>query len=48
MAHKCFISYKKEDREYRDCLVRLMNQSDIIDKSLDYVIKSEDGEFICY
>ena len=48
MAHKCFISYKKEDREYRDSLVRLMNQSDIIDKSLDYVIKSEDGDYICY
>lgn len=47
MAHKCFISYKKEDKSFKDSLVQLMDQSDIIDKSLDYVINSDNGDYIC-
>lgn len=46
MAHKSFISFKKEDKWYRDKLVEKFNSSDVIDKSLDRVIDSEDGDYI--
>lgn len=46
MGHKCFISYKKEDKDYKDELVELFAEEDIIDKSLDKVIDSEDGDYI--
>lgn len=46
MGHKCFISYKKEDQVYRDYLVKLFDVSDVVDKSLDRIIESEDGDYI--
>ncbi len=46
MSHKCFISYKKEDKEYRDELMKKFDKSDVIDKSLDREIKSENGDYI--
>lgn len=46
MGHKCFISYKKEDKVYKNKLVDLFSEEDIIDKSLDKVIESEDGNYI--
>ena len=46
MKHKCFISYKKEDQYYRDKLVELFDSADVIDKSLNRFIESDDGEYI--
>lgn len=46
MAHKCFISYKKEDRWYRDRIDELFSYSDVINKGLDRVINSNDGNYI--
>lgn len=46
MAHKCFISYKKEDQLYRDTLIKLFSSSDVIDKSLDRWIDSKNGDYI--
>lgn len=46
MRHKCFISYKKEDIEYKKELVSLFDERDVIDKSLDRIIDSEDGDYI--
>lgn len=46
MSHKCFISYKKEDVEYKKELVALFDDSQVIDKSLDRIIDSEDGDYI--
>ena len=37
MGHKCFISYKKEDREYKDKLQNSILQGQIIDKTLDSI-----------
>lgn len=37
MGHKCFVSYKKEDDDYKDELVKLFDEKDIIDKTLDRV-----------
>ena len=46
MAHKCFISFKKEDRIYKEKLVEKLNNADVIDKTLDRVIESYDGDYI--
>lgn len=46
MGHKCFISFKKEDVAYKQHLVKLFDEEDIIDKTLDKVIDSEDGDYI--
>ena len=46
MAHKCFISFKKEDQRYRDKIDNLFSASDIINKGLDRVIDSNDGDYI--
>ena len=46
MAHKCFISFKKEDQWYRDKIDNLFSASDIINKGLDRVIDSNDGDYI--
>lgn len=48
MGHKCFISYKKEDKYYLDELKKLFEDADVIDNSLDRVIDSEDGDYIMY
>lgn len=46
MGHKCFISFKKEDQWYRDQIDKLFLSSDLINKGLDRVINSNDGEYI--
>ena len=46
MSHKCFLSFKKEDNYYKKELVKLFAEEDIIDKTLDRVIDSEDGDYI--
>ena len=46
MAHKCFISYKKEDKYYREEIDKLFNERDVINKGLDKVINSDDGDYI--
>lgn len=46
MAHKCFISFKKEDQWYRNKIDDLFSASDIINKGLDHIIDSDDGDYI--
>ncbi len=46
MTHKCFISFKKEDQWYRNKIDDLFSASDIINKGLDRVIDSYDGDYI--
>lgn len=46
MGHKCFVSYKKEDLSYKKKLVDLFDSKDIIDKTLDRIIDSADGDYI--
>lgn len=46
MAHKCFISFKKEDLYYKNKLIEKFDSSDVIDKTLDRVIDSNDGDYI--
>ncbi len=45
MTHKCFISFKEEDEDYKEAIRKLPN-IDIIDKSLDEWIDSHDEEYI--
>lgn len=45
MAHKSFISFKTEDFEYKEAILKLPG-IDIIDKSLDEPIDSEDEDYI--
>lgn len=45
MAHKCYISFKTEDVEYK-LRIQSMNGLDIIDKSLDEAIDSTDENYI--
>lgn len=44
--HKCFISYKKEDKNYRQYLVDQVGGDNFIDKSLDRKIDSTDGDYV--
>ena len=46
MGHKCFISYKKEDKDYLKDTIGLLDENECIDKSLDRVINSEDGDYV--
>lgn len=46
MGHKCFISFKKEDADYRQAVIDLLGKEKYIDKSLDRVIESEDGDYV--
>ncbi|WP_339125463.1 TIR domain-containing protein [Fusobacterium nucleatum] len=45
MAHKCFISFKTEDMNYKKKIQEDMD-IDMIDKSLDEPINSDDEEYI--
>ena len=44
--HKCFISYKKENIEYKEYLIKNISNSAFIDKSLDRKINSYDGDYV--
>lgn len=46
MSHKCFISYKKEDVSYKDALLKLLEQEDVVGKALDREIESTDADYI--
>lgn len=46
MGHKCFISFKKEDQWYRNYIDKLFASSDLINKGLDRVINSSDGDYV--
>jgi hypothetical protein len=45
MGHKCFISFKKEDEYYKKEIQKLLNK-DMIDKSLNTAIESEDEDYV--
>lgn len=44
--HKCFISYKKEDKVYRTYLIDEFGSENFINKSLDRTIDSDDGDYV--
>lgn len=44
--HKCFISYKKEDVEYKNYLINNLGNDNFINKSLDRTIDSIDGDYV--
>ena len=48
MGHRCFISFKKEDEAYKKEIQRWVddNKVDMIDKSLDTPIDSDDEEYL--
>ena len=48
MGHKCFISFKKEDEYYKKRIQSWVNDNkvDMIDKSLDTPIDSDDEDYI--
>lgn len=48
MAHKVFISYKKEDLQFKNQLVSLFSQKhvDVIDKSLNEIIPSNNLDYV--
>lgn len=48
MGHKCFISFKKEDEGYKKEIQRWTedNKVDMIDKSLNEAIDSEDPDYV--
>lgn len=48
MAHKVFISYKKEDLQFKNQLVSLFGQNnvDVIDKSLNEIIPSDNLDYV--
>lgn len=48
MGHKCFISFKKEDEGYKKEIQRWCddNNVDMIDKSLDVAINSENPDYV--
>lgn len=48
MGHKCFISFKKEDEAYKKAIQSWVdtNKVDMIDKSLDTPINSDNEEYI--
>lgn len=48
MGHKCYISFKTEDSEYKEEIQKWNddNKVDMIDKSLNEAIKSEDEDYI--
>ena len=45
MSHKCFISFKTEDANYKTHIQNTLD-IDMIDKSLDEAIDSEDEDYI--
>lgn len=46
MAHRCFISFKKEDEYYRDEIARLLDDESIPRRSLDRWIDSADLDYV--
>ena len=46
MSHACFISFKKEDAYYRDRIVEKLGKDNIMGKTLDRWINSEDLDYV--
>ena len=46
MSHNCFISFKKEDKEYRNNIVQKLDENRITGKSLDRWIDSDDIDYV--
>ena len=46
MTHKCFISFKKEDTYYKDKILEKLGNEEIIGKSLDKWIDSDDIDYV--
>ena len=46
MSHKCFISFKKEDSDYKDLLISLLAREDVVGWALDREIQSNDSDYI--
>lgn len=46
MSHKCFISFKKEDKIFRDAIIEKLEMEDVSVKFLDKWIDSEDSDYI--
>lgn len=45
MAHKCFISFKTEDKTYKD-YIQFTMKVDMVDKSLNVAIDSNNDEYV--
>ena len=45
MAHKCYISFKTEDKYYKEYMQKSLH-IDMIDKSLNEPIESQDPDYI--
>lgn len=43
---KCFISYKKENKVWKEKIAEKLSDFDLVDNSLDYVIPKEDGDAV--
>lgn len=46
MKHRCYISYKFEDKKYRNQIVNKWGDTDFIDCSQQERIESDDPEYI--
>ena len=46
MSHSCFISFKKEDDQYRDRIIEKLGKENIKGKSLDEWIDSDDLDYV--
>lgn len=46
MSHNCFISFKKEDADYKDKISKKLKEGQVLGKSLDKWIDSEDIDYI--
>lgn len=46
MSHKCFISFKKEDILYKETLLLILKEEDIVGKALNEVINSSNSDYI--
>lgn len=46
MSHNCFISFKKEDSDYKDVIIKKLSEERIKGKSLDKWIDSDDIDYV--
>lgn len=46
MSHKCFVSFKKEDKYYKDEIIKKLGEERITGKALDRWIESDDINYV--
>ena len=46
MSHRVFISFKKEDRRYKDAIVERLKEKEIQVNHLDETIQSDDIDYV--